>query len=155
MNDQSFLARHGTAAAGKRGHSGVRLGGRAILVVQGSLLAGDELAHAFEQHGARVHLTGTCINAFDILRRMQFDGAVIDQGLHNAAFDLCYELRDLSVPHICSAVPHRLHKRSAQRRDAIKTVWRMADAMSKEEQLRDTCAAIPRPRHETLAAVGS
>lgn len=107
------------------------LTGKTILIVQGSLLAGPELKKAFDRSGARVYLTTNVINAFSLLRRIRFDGAVVDQGLHNAAFDLCSELQDLGIPYICSAAPHRLHKPSARKQDADHTVWRLADLSSR------------------------
>ena len=101
--------------------------GKAILIVQGSLLAGSELENAFGRSGARIYLTSNMISAFDLLRRIRFDGAVVDQGLHNAAFDLCSELQDLGIPYICSAAPHRLQKPAARRQDADHAVWRLGD----------------------------
>jgi hypothetical protein len=41
------------------------LGGRTVLIVEGSLLAGAELADAFHRAGAHVHLTTNIINAFN------------------------------------------------------------------------------------------
>ena len=106
------------------------LTGKTILIVQGSLLAGPELKEAFGRSGAPVYLTTNVINAFSLLRRTRFDGAVVDQGLHNAAFDLCSELQDLGIPYICSAAPHRLQKPSARKQDADHAVWRLADLIS-------------------------
>ena len=77
------------------------LSGKAILIVEGSLLAGEELADACCRSGARVQLTANIINAFGLLKRIPFDGAVIDRALHNEAYDLCSELRELSIPYIC------------------------------------------------------
>lgn len=104
--------------------------GKTILIVQGSLLAGSELEEAFRRAGARVYLTANVISAFNLLRRVRFDGAVIDQGLHNAAFDLCSELHDLKIPYICCAVLHRLQGASARSRDADHALWRLADIVS-------------------------
>lgn len=58
------------------------LGGKSILIVEGSLLAGAELADVFRRAGAHVHLTTNIINAYNLLRREAFDGAVVDQGRH-------------------------------------------------------------------------
>jgi hypothetical protein len=109
---------------------GHNLTGKKILVVQGSLLAGAELKDAFDRSGARVYHTHSVINAFNLLRRIRFDGAVVDQGLHNAAFDLCSELHDLRTPYICCAAPHRLQEASARVRDADHAVWRLADIIA-------------------------
>lgn len=155
MNYSSSLLWHGQAEANERADMAPHLGGKTILIVQGSLLAGAELADAFEENGARVHLTSNCINAFDLLRRIKFDGAVIDQGLHNEAFDLCSELRDLAIPYMCCAAPHRLHKLATRKRDADHAVWRMVDVMSKEDRLGAVYAGIGQPRHESLTVIGS
>jgi NAD(P)-dependent dehydrogenase (short-subunit alcohol dehydrogenase family) len=102
------------------------LGGRTILIVEGSLLAGTELADAFHRAGAHVHLTTNIINAFNLLRRERFDGAVVDQGRHNEAFDLCSELKDLGVPYVCCTAPHRLQKIAMRTRDADHAVRQLA-----------------------------
>jgi hypothetical protein len=106
------------------------LGGKTILIVEGSLLAGAELADAFHRAGAQVHLTTNIINAFNLLRREQFDGAVVDQGRHNEAFDLCSELKDLGIPYICCIAPHRLQKTAVRTRDADHTVRQLASKLS-------------------------
>jgi hypothetical protein len=102
------------------------LGGKTILIVEGSLLSGAELADAFHRAGAHVHLTTNIINAFNLLRREQFDGAVVDQGRHNEAFDLCSELKYLAVPYICSIAPHRHQKTAMRKRDADHAVRQLA-----------------------------
>jgi DNA-binding response OmpR family regulator len=99
------------------------LGGKTILIVEGSLLSGAELADAFHRAGAHVHLTTNIINAFNLLRREQFDGAVVDQGRHNEVFDLCSELKYLAVPYICSIAPHQTAMR---KRDADHAVRQLA-----------------------------
>lgn len=86
------------------------------------MLAGAELANAFRRAGAHVHLTTNIINAFNLLRREQFDGAVVDQGRHNEAFDLCSEFRDLGVPYIGCVAPHRLQRAAMRTRDADHAV---------------------------------
>jgi hypothetical protein len=103
---------------------------KTILIVQGSLLAGPDVEAAFSRSGARVHLTANVINAFSLLRRIRFDGAVVDQGLHNAAFDLCSELQDLEIPYISCAAPHQLQKPAARKRDADHAVWRLGEMIS-------------------------
>ena len=67
----------------------MNLAGRNILIVQGSLIAGAELKDAFTRSGAHVYITGNLISAFHLLERKAFYGAVVDQGLHNEAFDVC------------------------------------------------------------------
>lgn len=111
-------------------HMEHNLTGKTILIIEGSLLAGAELRDAFGRAGARVYLTGNVINAFSLLERIRFDGAVIDQGLHNAAFELYSELQDLGIPCICCTAPHRLQKAAARKRDADHVVWRLINAMS-------------------------
>jgi len=101
------------------------LGGKTILIVEGSLLAGAELADAFRRAGANVQLTTNIINAFNLLRREPFDGAVVDQGRHNEAFDLCSELRDLGVPYIGCVAPHRLQRAAVRARDAEHVVGQL------------------------------
>jgi hypothetical protein len=104
--------------------------GKTILIVQGSLLAGSELEEAFSRAGARVYITANIISAFNLLHRVRFDGAVIDRGLHNAAFDLCSELHDLKIPYLSCAAPHRLQGASARSRDADHALGRLADIIS-------------------------
>ena len=94
------------------------LGGKTILIVQGSLLAGSELEEVFQGFGAHVYLASGVTSAFELLRRMRFDGAVIDRGLHNAAVDLCSELQELGIPYMFCAEPHRLQRPSLRPQDA-------------------------------------
>lgn len=107
------------------------LAGKNILIVQGSSLAADALRTALIRAGARVNVTAMPLNAFDLLRRVRFDGAVLDQGLHNEIFDLCEELRDLGVPYILCSTPHRLQGLSARTADAAHAVWRLGHVMSR------------------------
>jgi len=106
------------------------LSGKNILIVQGSLLAGPELEDAFARSGARVYLTGNTISAYDLLRRVSFEGAVIDKGLHNEAFDLCRELQALGIPYQCCSSPHRLHRASARQRDAERVVLELENRIA-------------------------
>lgn len=121
-------------------HMEHNLTGKTILIIEGSLLAGSALRDAFGRAGARVFLTANVINSFSLLKRITFDGAVIDQGLHNAASDLCSELHDLGIPYICCAAPHRLQKSAARLRDADQTVWRIAGIISSRADAPDDCA---------------
>ncbi len=111
------------------------LGGKNILIVEGSLLAGGELADAFRRAGADVHLTTNIINAFNLLRRREpFDGAVVDQGRHNEAFDLCSELRDLGIPYIGCVAPHRLQRAAMRARDADHVVGQLQSKIFEQVQ---------------------
>lgn len=116
--------------------------GKTILIVQGSLLAGSALEEAFSRAGARVFLTTNVISAFNLLRRIRFHGAVIDQGLHNAAFDLCGELHDLNIPYLCCAAPHRLQGVSARSRDADHALWRLGDIILSRMDMADGCDIV-------------
>ncbi len=106
------------------------LSGKTVLIVEGSLLDGTGLADALGRSGARVHLTANAINAFNLLRRTQFDGAVIDHGLHNEAFDLCSELRELGIPYIFCKAPHKLQRGTSRQRDTDHAVWRLGDILT-------------------------
>lgn len=106
--------------------------GKTILIVEGSLLDGAELAEAVGRAGGRVNLTTNIINAFGLLDRTRFNGALIDQGLHNKSFELYGELRDLGIPYICCAAPHRLQKAAVKRRDAYHAVRQLASVISEE-----------------------
>jgi hypothetical protein len=112
-----------------------KLSGKNILIVQGSLIASSELRDAFTRSGAHVYVTGNLISALDLLQRKRFDGAVVDQGLHNEAFDLCDELQALNIPYISCNSPHRLQGLSARKKDSEYAVWRLANVMSSVEDL--------------------
>ena len=126
--------------------------GKTILVVEGSLLAGSELAESFGRCGARVHLTANLINAFSLLRRTHFDGAVIDHGLHNEAFDLCTELRDLDVPYICCNAPHRLQRAASRKSDADHALWRLGDMLASRADLEAGYSTITQPAYGATAS---
>ena len=127
------------------------LDGKTILIVEGSLLAGAELADAFRRAGANVQLTTNIINAFNLLRREPFDGAVVDQGRHNEAFDLCSELRDLGVPYIGCVAPHRLQRAAMRARDAEHVVGQLQSMISNQfgtpPDFRRASTAPRRPEH--------
>ena len=114
---------------------GHQLTGKKILVVQGSLLSGSELVDALTGCGAKVYLTANLISAFDLLRRIKFDGAVIDQGLHNVAFDLCSELHDLAIPYICCTAPHQMQRRAVRQREADHAAWRLSEIISARAEI--------------------
>lgn len=128
------------------------LSGKTILIIEGSLLAGEEIAEALSRCGARVHLTTNFINAFSLLRRMSFDGAVVDQGLHNEAFDLCSELRELDIPYFCCSAPHRLHTPAARKRDADQIAWRLSEIISGRTDLEAEYCPIKQPAYSASAS---
>lgn len=105
------------------------LHGKTILVVEGSLLSSTELKQALENEGAAVCVTANLISAFNLLTRVRFDGAVIDQALHNEAFDLCTELRGLDTPYICCNAPHRLQGSAARQSAAVRAVEKLSRLM--------------------------
>lgn len=135
------------------------LGGKTILIVEGSLLAGTELADAFRRSGANVQLTTNIINAFNLLRREPFDGAVVDQGRHNEAFDLCSELRDLGVPYIGCVAPHRLQRASMRARDAEHVVGQLRSKILEQfgtpPELRPTRTPPRKPERHIAVRVTS
>jgi hypothetical protein len=113
----------------------LNLTGRNVLIVEGSSVASDALNDAFNRAGARVYLTGKVITAFDLVQRVRFDGAVLDQGIHNEVFELCEELRESGIPYICCNAPHRLQGMDARRHDAEHAVWRLHSMMQRNEVL--------------------
>lgn len=96
----------------------MELAGKNVLIVEGSLLSTPELKEALEEAGATAIVTANLISAFSLLERVKFDGAVIDQTLHNEAFDLCTELMSVGTPYISCNAPHRLQGASARKRAA-------------------------------------
>lgn len=109
------------------------LKGKSILIVTGSALAGDALLEAFRQNGARVHMTGNILCAFDMVGRLKFDGVVLDHGLHNEVFELCEELRDASIPFVSCSAPHRLQGLEARRKDAVHVLWRLENVIKSRD----------------------
>ena len=81
------------------------------------------------------------------IERQTFDGAVIDNGLHNQGFDLCTELRSLDVPYITCNAPHELQKPSAKKRDAKKVVASLMTAMRAQR-----CFAAPSKTREHMTS---
>jgi hypothetical protein len=96
----------------------MELAGKNVLIVEGSLLSTQELKEALEEAGATAIVTANLISAFSLLERVKFDGAIIDQTLHNEAFDLCTELKSVGTPYISCNAPHRLQGGSARKRAA-------------------------------------
>ena len=106
-----------------------KFAGKNILIVKGSLLADAELRNALVRQGAKVSITGNLVSAFDLVGRKHFDGAVVDHGLHNEAFDLCTEFQALCIPYISASTPHRLQGLAAREREAEVTVQRLANIL--------------------------
>jgi len=117
------------------------LTGKTILIVEGSSLAAEALRTAFIRSGARVYVTGKVLTAFDLVNRIHFDGAVVDCVLHNEAFELCEELRDLGVPYVCCNAPHRRQGMPARANDAAHAVWRLAHMLSRVDE--DVSEQVP------------
>jgi CheY-like chemotaxis protein len=119
-----------------------KMSGKTILVVQGSLLATAELKQALEQAGASVCETSNLISAYSLLDRIRFDGAIIDQALHNEAFDLCDELRTVGTPYICCNSPHRLQGTSSRSQAAQVAMEKLARLLSEERELQPDAGVL-------------
>jgi hypothetical protein len=107
--------------------------GKRILLVQGSTLASEELFDAFSEAGAKPYPTASVLTAFGLIERIRFDGALIDQGLHNEAFELCAELQDRNIPYVSCAGPHRLQGSAAREREARYVLWRLESLLSSSD----------------------
>lgn len=110
------------------------LKGKTILVVQGSLLSGVDLQNALKEDGAAAFVTGNELSAFSLLGQHVFDGAMIDYALHNEAFELCAELRDLNIPYVCCNSPHKLQGADARRAAARVAVGKLARVLAKDSE---------------------
>lgn len=104
--------------------------GKRVLLVQGSSLASAELFDALYEAGAKPYPTSNILNAYSLIDRIRFDGALIDRGLHNEAFDLCADLQDRGIPYVSCAGPHRLQGPAARRQEAQYMIWRLGSLMS-------------------------
>lgn len=111
-----------------------KLSGKHILIVNGSLLSHAELRDALVRRGAKVTTTQNLVTAYDLVARKPFDGAVVDYGLHNEAFDLCTELQALDIPYISANAPHRLQGLEARERDAEATAARLENLMEMDTE---------------------
>lgn len=109
-----------------------KLTGKHILILKGSLIADAELRDTLIREGAKVTVTANIVTAFDLVNRKHFDGALVDHGLHNEAFDFCTELQALSIPYISANTPHRLQGLEARERDANSTVNRLVNVLEME-----------------------
>lgn len=117
--------------------------GKTILIVKGSFLSTVEVEAALKEQGARVQTASNIISAFALAERRKWDGAILDKGLHNEAFDLCAELQERNVPYVMSDKPHQLQKHGARRRagnevveDLIVTIGAKGDAGEPERENR-------------------
>lgn len=126
--------------------------GKTILIVRGALLSPDELEAALKDYGARVQMASNIISAFALVERGRWDGAILDKGLHNEAFDLCAELQERNVPYVMADKPHELQKRGARRRaasavaeDLIMTMGTKGDAGEPELENRMFDGRLPAP----------
>lgn len=104
--------------------------GKRVLLIQGSSLASAELFDALCEAGAKPYPTSNILNAYSLIDRIRFDGALIDRGLHNEAFDLCADLQDRGIPYVSCAGPHRLQGPAARRQEAQYMIWRLGSLMS-------------------------
>jgi hypothetical protein len=111
------------------------LTGKTILIVEGSLLSGVDLKCALKEGGAAAFVTGNELSAYSLLEKHAFDGAIIDYALHNEAFELCAELRDLNIPYVCCNAPHKLQGAQARRAAATAAVGKLARVLAKDIEI--------------------
>lgn len=107
------------------------LNGKKILVVEGSLIASEELQEALHQAGARPFVAHNVSAAFHLVERIKFAGVILDHGLHNEAFDLCTELQAADIPYVSCRAPHRLQGWNARKREAEHAVCKLAHVLSR------------------------
>jgi DNA-binding response OmpR family regulator len=124
------------------------LNGKNILIVEGSLIATAELQEALHQEGARPFLAHNLAAAFELVQRIRLDAAVIDQGLHNEAFDLCAELQAADIPYISCTAPHRLQGWMARKRDAEHAVWKLGHVLSRVDAIAADRVPAEEVQHE-------
>ena len=118
--------------------------GKNILIVEGSVVATHELQETLREAKARPIVARNVNAAFDLLQRLKIDGVIVDQALHNEAFEVCSECQERRVAYICCNAPHRLQGLSSRRDDAAHTVWRLAHIMARaKERAFGTPAAQP------------
>jgi DNA-binding response OmpR family regulator len=110
------------------------LTGKKILIVEGSLLSATELRSALMQAGAQVNVARGVRAAFDMLKPVQPDAAVIDYTLHNEGFDLCTELQAYDIPYIHCSGPNRLQRLKARDEEAEHAAWKLAHMLSRAEE---------------------
>lgn len=106
-----------------------------VLIVEGSLLATAELQGALHQEAARPFVAHNVSAAFELVRRLRIDGAVIDHSLHKEAFDLCSELWDRDIPYVSCRAPHRLQGWTARKADAEHAIWKLSHVLSRVDEV--------------------
>ncbi|HET6390355.1 hypothetical protein [Hyphomicrobium sp.] len=129
------------------------LSGKKILIVKGSLLETGAIATALAERGAKVVTATNLISAFSLIEREAFDGAVIDQGLHNEAFDLCAELKSLNVPYVLAQAPHELQKPASQRSAASDIAELLAERLSVRRASARSGLAVRYPAAKGMASM--
>jgi hypothetical protein len=126
----------------------MKLKDKRILVVTGSLLAAEELHRKLAGHGARVFMSGNLVSVYELLRRHTFSAAVLDQSLHNEAYDLCTELEAFDVPYVWSREPERLADPATRQHQASHTVTRLVHAIgSMRGSRRDVGSKLEQADH--------
>ena len=104
--------------------------GKKILVVEGSLIATEDLQETLHQEGASAFVAHNVSAAFHIVERIKFDGVILDYGLHNEAFDLCTELQAADIPYVSCRAPHRLQGWTTRKCEAEHAVCKLAHVLS-------------------------
>jgi CheY-like chemotaxis protein len=110
------------------------LTGKKILIVEGSLISATELRSALMQAGAQVNVACGVPAAFNMLKHVQPDAAVIDYALHNEAFDLCTEFQAYDIPYIHCSGPNRLQGLKTRDEEAEHAAWKLAHMMSRADE---------------------
>ena len=109
------------------------LKGKRILVISGSLLSAAELRQEFARHGANVFVSGNLFSVFELLRKLDFAGAVLDHSLHNEAFDLCTELEAYDVPYVWSRESQKSADYKSRQHQGRQTVARLLQAIERNQ----------------------
>lgn len=136
-----------------------KLSGKKVLIVKGSLLVPFALEMALAERGARVITATNIISAFSLIEHETFDAAVIDKGLHNEAFDLCAELKSLSIPFVMADAPHELQRPAAQMAAACDLAAKLAERVQVREQphepTENDIVAAKYPAVKGMASMGA
>ena len=107
------------------------LKGKKILIVEGSLIATEDLQEMLHQEGASAIVAHNVSAAFHLMERIKFDGVFLDYGIHNEAFDLCTELQAADIPYVSCRAPHRLQGWTTRKREAEHAVWKLGHVLSR------------------------
>jgi hypothetical protein len=124
------------------------LHGKNILIVEGSLIATAEVQEALINEGARPFVAHNLPAAFELVRRLRLDGAIIDHSLHNEAFDLCTELQAVDTPYISCRTPQRAQGWSARKRDAEHAAWKLGHVLSRVDEIAAGAIAAEAPQRD-------